>query len=318
MGKFLPSGPDIPLRRRRRAGTAEIYFSSKWGFVIRARRKGWAGGQERATRPYREWMKFANVAWKYLPGELKASYLRFGAITGYPARDIFFSLLSGNLFQLEFPDGRVVYGMGYLDRVSRNLDAISQRRGALLRRGEELWEEIPPGLEGSFVRMVGGKPTWVLGGGAGGGVYLIYPPLISGIYGGGVDDWSTGIRLAKLGNTNHYFGQMIPPPQDQTVTANYQTWILFESGGGDIVLEAQVRCWTPENGWVAIGGEQRIVSGTAQQGWLEILFRFPIEIPENPRIFLFRFQRWGEKPQDTYGGTVRTPCGFFWYSPQTE
>ncbi len=192
MGKFLPSGPDIPLRRRRRVGTAEIFFSSKWGFIIRARRRGWAGTQERATRPYREWMKFANLAWKYLPGELRASYLRFGAITGYSARDIFFSLLSGNLFQFEFPDGRIVYGMGYLDRVSRNLDAVSQRRGALLRRGEEFWEEIPPGPEGSFLRIVGGLPNWSIADGWTGGLYLVYPPLVSGIYGGGGDDWGAG------------------------------------------------------------------------------------------------------------------------------
>ncbi len=110
---------------------------------------------------------------------------------------------------------------------------------------------------------------------------------------------------------------MIPLPPSYPALANYLTWIAFEGGQGDIVLGASVRAWTPDAGWVICGQERKTVSAPSQTDWVEITFRFPLEIPENPRFFNLWFQRFGELPEDTYPYRVFTPGGFFWYSPQS-
>lgn len=93
-------------------------------------------------------------------------------------RDTLFAALYGNGPTIKLYDGRIIKPMANKYLSSTVLDAIGWQEGAMLYRGPETWDAIPPGLPEQVLTLDGaGKPYWSTPSisGGGGGQWLVQP-----------------------------------------------------------------------------------------------------------------------------------------------
>jgi hypothetical protein len=147
-----------------------FYKSPKWGWIVKTTPEV-PESAKRAIRGWTEWLKLMNILYKNTAPEVLIELKRQEKISRIPARDLFSSAMNGLLFVIVTEDGREIYSMAHVERISKSLDVFSRTRGALLVRGEDLWEGLPPGDVGSVLRIgpdgrLGwGQPVAQVGGG---------------------------------------------------------------------------------------------------------------------------------------------------------
>lgn len=221
-----------------------VYESKKWGIVARRVNASLSPKQREVIESWAEWLRLANVLYKYTDAEIRQEYERQEAISGISARDIWMSAMNGLLLYFdENGTGRRIYSMAHRDRISRSLDVFSQEAGALLVRGQEVWEPLLPGGEGCVLVSQGpGKiPAWMDIGTAagGGGPWVFY-----------------GIDMPR------------PPNPDRFTTFGLGDG--FEKFGASCLWLGRVGN-TTGNGWrlwlERVTGPCRVVAGIALLGW---------------------------------------------------
>jgi len=145
-----------------------VFHSSRYGWVVRTAPGRVSPRQRAVLSRWAEWLRWANVIYKYLAPEIKAELMRQERISRIPARDIWMSAMNGLLLYFETDRGRI-YSMAHVERISRSLDVFSQTPGAILYRGAEVWEALGPGPDGAVLIMRDGLPAWGVPEVAGGG-----------------------------------------------------------------------------------------------------------------------------------------------------
>lgn len=113
----------------------------------------------------------ANKLAKYAPSDdqwMAIEVAKDGPL--YP-RDLLMSAMFGRLFETLTVDGRRMVSMAVIQDISSDLDLIgSGVQGAVLFRGQELWQGVGPGAVGDVLTSAGagGNPFWsAAAGGAG-------------------------------------------------------------------------------------------------------------------------------------------------------
>jgi hypothetical protein len=156
-------------KRGRRWGRLMFYKSPKWGWIVKTTPEV-PESAKRAIRGWTEWLKLMNILYKNTSPEVLIELKRQEKISGIPARDLFSSAMNGLLYVIVTEDGREIYSMAHVERISKSLDVFSRTRGALLVRGDEVWEGLASGSVGEVLRIgPDGRPGWgqlaVAGGG---------------------------------------------------------------------------------------------------------------------------------------------------------
>lgn len=102
------------------------------------------------------------------------------AATGTPMlpRDTLMAALYGNGPPIHFYSGKVIKPMANRILSSTVLDALGIDPGGILYRGDDLWEFVPPGLDGQVLSFSEAekRPVWLTPGGGGEGKRFIYCP----------------------------------------------------------------------------------------------------------------------------------------------
>ena len=119
------------------------------------------------------WFAEAQMAARYIAPQLLADAAAATANGPILPRDILTMMFAGRLCSFINQFGKEVFPMAVARDVSESLDAISQTPGSIIFRGEELWEHVPAGAQGEYLRMMGGRPQWVTGA-SGGGVIAAF------------------------------------------------------------------------------------------------------------------------------------------------
>lgn len=163
------------LPKRRVLGKGLVLYKSRYGWVIRTV-SGPTPGRERVLSLWREWLFWMNQVFKLTHPEIVAELKRQELLSRVMARDIWSSAANGLLLYFEDSEGRRIYSMAHVERVSRSLDVFTQVTGSLLVRGIDVWEGLPPGPDGAVLvaRGPGRLPEWSIPSAQGfGGVVLI-------------------------------------------------------------------------------------------------------------------------------------------------
>jgi hypothetical protein len=137
-----------------------FYKSPKWGWIVKTTPEV-PESAKRAIRGWTEWLKLMNILYKNTAPEVLIELKRQEKVSGIPARDLFSSAMNGLLYVIVTEDGREIYSMAHVERISKSLDIFSRTKGALLIRGDEVWEGLPPGSVGEVLRIgPDGRPAW--------------------------------------------------------------------------------------------------------------------------------------------------------------
>ncbi len=140
--------------------------------------QAWPKGRGRPRNPVtiEQNLRFkeANTLAKYAPSDdqwMAIEVTKNGPL--YP-RDLLMSAMFGRLFETLTVDGRRMVSMAVIEDISSDLDLLgSGVQGAVLFRGQDLWQEVGPGAVGDVLTSGGpaANPFWGAGGG-GSGKYI--------------------------------------------------------------------------------------------------------------------------------------------------
>lgn len=146
----------------RKCGNLVFYKSKKWGWCVRTTTKCASERQRQVISSWGEWLRLANIVYKFTSPLIVEEVNRQIASTNVSARDVIFSAMNGLLFYLEDEEGRRWYSMAHRERISASLDVFSQSKGSILVRGDDLWEAIPAGPKGTVLTSNGSGelPSW--------------------------------------------------------------------------------------------------------------------------------------------------------------
>lgn len=191
-----------------------------------------------AAKPWHLWLKAANLAWKYLPWEVKRNFIE--AAEGIPFRpiELFEAVVIGSMFSITTEDGQTIYPFRAKYYVGQALDLLAKIPGSLLRRGADNWEGLHPPTAGNFVLASTDQdrlPHWEpMPTGSGGGSDPIWAvPLSPPTPAQGWQDlrlltkvrtWTTrGVTIVQDSATTEGPGgiQLTPPSPPWTVTAAF-------------------------------------------------------------------------------------------------
>lgn len=95
-----------------------------------------------------DFFRHASWAAKYLEPGMQADMIVGREGTAFLPRDIAFMMLAGTMAYVTLPNGRRIYPMQAMSKVSESLDSITQTPGMMLVRGPQFWEaRVAPGGE---------------------------------------------------------------------------------------------------------------------------------------------------------------------------
>lgn len=151
--------------RRRPAFTKNTYSCVVRGQEI-ARKwpVGRKGNIHPKTAAQMEWFRQAQWAFKLSAPRLQQAFTEACAGSPLLPRDVFTMGLAQRLFRAYAPGGRKIYPMATVTGVSDSLDALSQVKGTMLIRGEELWTALTPPDLPNYVLATQGPgldPAWI-------------------------------------------------------------------------------------------------------------------------------------------------------------
>lgn len=281
-----------------------LFYKSRYGWVVRTVSDQVSPAQRRVISGWSEWLRWMNILWKYLAPDIKLEFLRLEKISGVPARDLFSSSMNGLLWYFELEDGRRVYSMAHVERISRSLDVFSQTKGSLLVRGDEVWEAIAPGSEGYVLRMVGGRPVWAPGGDGGGKIYHFPAGILDGGFGWRGRDGFGVTAVCLHDNQRHYVRCAVPGPAN---TSRISVEFLAVSGLNPV---GRVVFWVSvykrvDASYPMIGRTELVVDFTGS-GYPARIISANVDLePDNhDRLFIVEVTRVGDHPLDDSGREV--------------
>lgn len=120
-------------------------------------------GPRHPTNAYwSDWLSQADTLWKYQPDVFVRAALSAARGTPQMPRDLFISAIRGRLFMLTLDTGRRMFPMCAVRDVSQSLDVLSQDKGSILYRDDNIWKPLGPGQDGQAITWSAalGRPTW--------------------------------------------------------------------------------------------------------------------------------------------------------------
>jgi hypothetical protein len=259
----------------------------------------------------REFLQAVNVMYKLTDREVLEQYRRFALGTFLFPRDIMASAVSGRLFSITLPNGRVLYSVRAREVMSQSLDILSMVNGAMLYRAPWGWDALLPATAGYVLRLnASGLPEWS-------------PPedvasfARSGIF-TGLDLRGSGQGSGSRVLTNRRFAiEMVGTATSEATMylriasgrRSLSSRFLFEniaqSGGNVVRLQFTLRVFDRDgvSGLYTLQAENYTVPAQGQTFAVDAVFE-DFVVPDGDGAVALTVVRYGASPDDTHNGII--------------
>ncbi len=144
--------PDVRGRiKDPRLGATITIYRRRGRIVARASSQRPSPAALKASKPYRQWLHGAVLAWKYLHPALKEPLIEATKRHHITPRDFFIALIAGSLLAITDEQGNTYYPIRARRYVGKALDLITSKPGSLLVRDIDRWRGLERELVGDLV-----------------------------------------------------------------------------------------------------------------------------------------------------------------------